>query len=66
MSQFVFVPIFGIRPVESQRKSPSNDRRFIIRRIFWNNETLSAQVIYNDAIHTQRSTADSQENQTRQ
>ena len=40
-------------------KSPLNDRRFISRRNFWNEQALSAEVIYNDAGHIQRCTADS-------
>ena len=39
-------------------KSPLNDRRFINRRNFLNEQVPSAEVIYNDAVHTQRSTAD--------
>ena len=45
-------------------KSPLNDRRFINRRNFQNEQVQSAEVIYNDAVHTQHSTADSTGNQT--
>ena len=45
-------------------KSPFNDEIFITRRNFWNEQALSEDVIYNDAIYTQRSTADSTGNQT--
>ena len=45
-------------------KSPFNDRRFINRRNYWNEQALSAEVIYNDAVHTERSTAEFQGNQT--
>ena len=45
-------------------KSPLNDRRFIKRRNFRNKQAPSAMVIYNDAAHTQRSTAHSKGNQT--
>ena len=37
------------------KKSPLNDRRFINRKNFWNEQAPSAEVIYNDAVHTQRS-----------
>ena len=39
-------------------KRSFNDGGFITRRNFWNEHALSAGVIYNDAVHTQRSTAD--------
>ena len=45
-------------------KSPFNDGRLITRKNFWNEQILSSDVIYNDAVYTQRSTADSTENQT--
>ena len=45
-------------------KSSFDDGRFITRRNFWNEQPLSADVIYNDAVQTQRSTADSTGNQT--
>ena len=35
-----------------------------IGRNFWNEQALSADVIHNDAVHTQRSKADSTVNQT--
>ena len=53
--------IFGFGVVESQCKSPLNDRRIITRRNFWNEQAPSAEVIYND---TQRSRADTTGNQT--
>ena len=34
------------------------------KEIFWNDQTLSAEVIYIDAVHTQRNTADFTGNQT--
>ena len=40
-------------------KSPFNDGKFITRTNFLNEQALTADVIYNDAVHTQRSTADS-------
>ena len=46
-------------------KSPFNDGRFITRRNFWNEQALSADVIYIDAVHTQLSAADSIGNQTK-
>ena len=45
-------------------KSPFNDEKFINRRNFWIKQAPLVEVIYNYAVHTQRSTADSQENQT--
>ena len=45
-------------------KSLLNDRKFINRRNFRNKQAPSAVVIYNDAVHTQRSTADCTGNQT--
>ena len=45
-------------------KSLFNDGKFITRRTSWNEQALSADVTYNDALHTQRSTADSTGNQT--
>ena len=51
--------------VESQWKSPWNVGWFITRRNFWNELSVSAEVVYNrDAVHTQCSTADSTLNQT--
>ena len=41
-----------------------NDIKFINRRNFWVEQAFSAEVIYNDAVHTQRDTADSAGNQT--
>ena len=41
-------------------KNPLNDRKFITRRNFWNEQTLLAEAIYNDAVLTQRSTAEYQ------
>ena len=58
------VTIFKVCAVETQWNSPLNERRFITRRKFWNEQALSAEVIRNDAVHTQRSTADSTGNQT--
>ena len=58
------VTIFGVHVDESQWKIPLNDRRFINRRNFWNEQELSAEVIYSDAVHTQCSTADFTGNQT--
>ena len=42
-------------------KSPFNDEKFITRRNFWKEQALSAEVTvtYHDAVHTQRSIADS-------
>ena len=37
------------------KKSPLNDGRFITGRNFWNEQALSADIIYNDAVYTQRS-----------
>ena len=34
-------------------KSPFNDVGFITRRYLWNEQALSADEIYNDAVHTQ-------------
>ena len=45
-------------------ESPFDDGKFITRTNFWNEQALSADVIYNEAVHAQRSTADSTENQT--
>ena len=45
-------------------KTPFIDGRFITRRNFWNEQALSVDLIYNDAVHTQRNTADSTGNQT--
>ena len=42
---------------------PLNDGRFITRSDFCNEQALLAAAIHNDAVHTQRSTADSTENQ---
>ena len=36
----------------------------LTEEIFWVEQAPSAEVIYNVAVHTQRSTADSKENQT--
>ena len=33
-------------------KSPINDGRFITEINLWNEQALSADVIYNDAVHT--------------
>ena len=46
-------------------KSPFNEGKFINRRKFWDEQAPSAEVIYSDAVHTQRSTADSKGNQNR-
>ena len=43
---------------ESMR-SPLNDEKFISKRNFWVKQAPSAEVIYNYAVHTQRSTTDS-------
>ena len=51
------VMIFGVCVVESV-ESPLNGRWFINKN-FWNKQAPSAEVIYNDALHTQRRTADS-------
>ena len=56
--------IFGVRVAESEWKCRLNDRRFITRRNFSNEQALSAEVIYNDANHTHRNSADSWGNQT--
>ena len=48
---------------ESMR-SPLDDEKFISRRNFSVKQAPSAEVIYNYAIHTQRSTADYKENPT--
>ena len=45
-------------------RSPLDDRRFITRRNPWNKQAPLAEVINNDAVHTQRSTAHSIGNQT--
>ena len=45
-------------------RSPFDDEKFISRRNFSVKQALSAEVIYNYAIHTQRSTADSKESPT--
>ena len=45
-------------------KSPFNDGKFISRNNYSNEQALSADAIYNDAIHTQRNTADSKGNKT--
>ena len=37
-------------------KIPLNDKRFINRRNFLNEQAPSAEVIYNDDVHTQRNT----------
>ena len=58
------VTIFGVHVDESQWKIPLNDRRFINRRNFWNEQELSADVIYNEAAHTHLSTVVFTENQT--
>ena len=58
------VTFFGAQVVKSPLKSSLGYRRFITGRNFLNEQALSAAVIYNDAVHTQRSTADSTENQT--
>ena len=44
-------------------KSPFNDEKFINRRNFWDEQAPSAELIYNYAVYTQRSTADSKGNQ---
>ena len=45
-------------------ESPFNDGKFINSRNFWVEQAPSADVIYSDAAHTLRSTADSKGNQT--
>ena len=45
-------------------KSPFDDEKFISRRNFSVRQAPSAEVIYNYANHTQRSTVDSKENPT--
>ena len=45
-------------------RSPFNGEKFISRRNFWVKQAPSAEVIYNYAVHTQRSTADSKEPNT--
>ena len=45
-------------------KSPFNGGRFITRRNFRNEQALTADVVYNDAVQTQHSTIDSTGNQT--
>ena len=45
-------------------KNPLDDRRFITRRNLWNEQAPSAEVIYNDSVHTQHGTADFSGNQT--
>ena len=35
------------------KKSSFNDGIFITWRNFWNEQALSADVVYNDAVHTQ-------------
>ena len=54
----VFSFIYDLRGSRSWEsvKSPINDRRFSYRRNFWNEQAPSAEVIYNDTVHTQRST----------
>ena len=46
------------------KKSPFDDEKFIYRRNFSVKQAPSAEVIYNYAIQTQRSTANSKENPT--
>ena len=58
------VTIFGVRVVESQWGVLLLTKKIISRRNFWVKQAASAEVIYNDAVHTQRSTADSKENPT--
>ena len=60
MQREYIVTIFRVRVVES----PLNDRRLFNERNFQPEQVPSAKVIYNDTVHIQRSTADSQENQT--
>ena len=50
--------------VESMR-SLFNDEKFIYRRKFWIKQAASAEEIYNYAVHTQRSTADSKKSKHR-
>ena len=45
-------------------KNSFNDEKFITKRNLWSKRALSADVIYNDAVHTKRSTGDSKGNQT--
>ena len=45
-------------------KGSFNDGKFISRRNIGKEQALSMDVIYNDAVHTQRSTADSKGNPT--
>ena len=45
-------------------KGPFDDEKFISKRNFSVKQAPSAEVIYNYAIHTQRSTANSKENTT--
>ena len=58
------VTFFGAQVVKSPLKSSLGYRRFITGRNFWNEQAPSAEVIYNNAIHTQLSTADYTGNQT--
>ena len=58
------VTIFGVHVVESMRSLLNDNIRFVNKRNFRNKQALSAMVIYNDAVHTQRSMADSTGNQT--
>ena len=44
-------------------KSPFSDGKFINRRNFWVEQAPSAEVIYNDAVHTQHNSADFTGNQ---
>ena len=45
-------------------KSPFNDEKSINRGNFWIEQAPLAEVIFKYAVHTQRSLADSKENQT--
>ena len=51
------VTIFKVCAVETQWNSPLNERRFITRRKFWNEQALSAELIYSDTVYTHRSEA---------
>ena len=45
-------------------KNPLDDTRLITRRKFGNEQAPSTKIIYNNAVHTQCSTADSTGEQT--
>ena len=56
--------MFGVCVVKSQLKVLVMTENLLTEEIFWVEQAPSAEVIYNDAVHSLRRTADSKGNRT--